>query len=185
VTVYRREEDIHMPNEPALRPLTPRVECTLDGVYYTNLFEAAGRMTAAPEGDAIVVTTTGRLRAANGADSGIEFQLTHRFYADRVVKAWTFRSPRAQTLRIVEPFVRDRDLTVEPVAAQRVALRFGSRRAGEFSVERNAVPCVVTCGEDAEKYWNPFPAVNAFPVVITLAAPANAPTTVETVFVAQ
>jgi len=55
-----------MPDESALRPLTPRAECTIDGVYYTTLFEAEGKMSVTQEPDVLVVTTEGRLRSSTG-----------------------------------------------------------------------------------------------------------------------
>ncbi len=183
-SIYRREEDIHMPNEPALCPLTPRAECTIDGVYYTNLFETEGKMSVTQNKDtgAIEVTTTGRLRAATGAAAEVEYRLTHRFFGDRMTKEWTFVSPRAQFIRIVEPFVKDPDLTVGQTAPQRVQLRSGKRGTWTFAIEHSAVDCGVSCGEDAESYWSPFPGISAYPIVVTLTTTPGQPTVVETSF---
>ncbi len=181
-TVYRREEDIHMPDEPALRPLTPRAECTIDGIYYTNLFEAEGKMSVSQEGEAIVVTTTGHLRTVTGEASAVEYRLTHRFFDDHLTKEWEFSSPRSQEIRIVEPFVKDPDFRVERTAPLRVKLRPGGRDAWMFAVERGPAGCAVSCDEDATPYWSPFPGVNGFPIVVTVVTTPGQPTTVETSF---
>ena len=171
-----------MPNEPALRPLTPRAECTIDGVYYSSLFETDGKMSVIKDADSVVVTTTGRLRAVNGATVDVEYALTHRFFGNRLTKEWTFRSPHAQVVRIVEPFVREPDLAVEQTTPREVTLRGGGRKAWTFSVERSPANCTVSLGENAEQYWSPFPAVNGYPVVVTVTTKAGEPAIVETVF---
>ena len=181
VSVYRREEDIHMPNESALHPLTPRAECTIDGVYYTNLFEAEGKMSVTQDGGAITVTTTGRLRSVAGAASEVEYRLSHRFFGDRVQKEWAFAAPHAQVIRIVEPFVKDPDLKIEQTAPLRVTLHPGGHEAWMFAVERSPVGSTLARSEDAEQYWSPFPAVNGYPVVVTLTTTPGQPTMVETV----
>ncbi|SDR67806.1 hypothetical protein [Opitutus sp. GAS368] len=182
VSVYRREEDIHMPDESALQPLTPRAECTIDGVYYTTLFEAEGRMSVTEEPGAVVVTTEGRLRSSTGAAAGVTYRLTHRFFGDHVTKEWTFVSPHPQVIRLVEPFVRDPDLVVAQTAPQRVRLGFGGDKAWAFAVERAPTGNTLTCNEDATPYWSPFPGVNGRPVIVTLTTTPGQPTTVETSF---
>ena len=184
VSVYRREEDIHMPNESALQPLTPRAECTIDGVYFSNLFETDGKMSVTKNTDSIVVTTTGRLRAVSGATADVEYSLTHRFFGNRLTKEWTFRSPRAHVVRIVEPFVRDPDLAIEQTTPRQLTLRNSGRESWIFSIGRSPAACTVSLGENAEQYWSPFPAVNAYPIVVTVTTTPGQPVTVETAFAA-
>ncbi|MDB6165935.1 MAG: hypothetical protein JWQ83_1075 [Lacunisphaera sp.] len=182
VSVYRREEDIHMPNEPELRPLTPRAECTIDGIYYTNLFETDGKMSVTEEAQAITITTTGRLRAVTGAVSEVGYRLTHRFFSDHLTKEWTFTSPSAQAIRVVEPFVSDPDLSVTLVSPQRATLQPNGSRAWTFALGRAPAGCVLSVNEDPAPYWSPFPGVNCRPLVITLTTAAGQPTLLETSF---
>jgi hypothetical protein len=182
VSIYRREEDIHMPDEPALQPLTPRAECTIDGVYYSTLFEAEGRMSVTQEPGVVVVTTEGRLRSRTGAAAGVEYRLTHRFSDDRVTKEWTFTSPHPQVIRLVEPFVRDPALVVTQTTPRQVHLGFGGDKGWTFAVERHPAGSRVTCDEDTTPYWSPFPGVNGQPIVVTLTTTAGQPTFVETSF---
>ena len=170
-----------MPNEPALRPLTPRAECTIDGVDYSNLFETDGKMSVTQDREAIVVTTTGQLRSVAGAASEVGYRLTHRFFGNRVQKEWVFTSAHAQVICVVEPFVKNFGLTIGQTAPQRVALRAGGHEPWTFAVTRSPAGCTVSCGEDAEEYWSPFPAVNGYPVVVTLTTTPGQPTAVETV----
>ena len=182
VSDYRREEDIHMPIESALLPLTCRAECTIDGVYYATLYETEGKMSVTRNVDAIEVTTTGHLRTVTGATADVEYRLTHRFFGDRITNEWTFKSPRAQAIRIVDPFVRDPDLKVEQTDSRHALFDRGGKERWVFAVERAPSGFSLSCGKDAERYWSPFPSVNGYPLDMTLATTPDQPTFVTTSF---
>ena len=179
-SVYRREEDIHMPNEPELRPLTPRAECTVDGVYYTNLFETEGKMTVTPDATSITVTTSGHLRAVTGAASEVAYQLTQKFFSDHLTKEWTFTSPRAQEIRVVEPFISAPDLVIEQPAPRRVKFQHGQHDRWMFVVQQAPADCLVSCNADPTPYWSPFPGVAGRPVVLSLTTTPGDPAVVAT-----
>jgi hypothetical protein len=111
----------------------------------------------------------------------VSYRLTHRFLGDHVTKEWTFTSPHAQVIRLVEPFVRDPGLAVEQTTPRRVRFAFNNK-AWVFALERGPGGSRVTSDEDATPYWSPFPGVNAQPIVVTLTTTAGQPTMVETSF---
>jgi hypothetical protein len=182
VSNYRREEDIHMPVESALLPLTSRAECTIDGVYYATLYETEGKMSVTQNADSIEVATTGRLRSVTGATSDVEYRLAHRFLGDHITNEWVFKSPRARCIRIVEPFVRDPDLKVEQTDSRHAIFDRGGKERWVFAVEKSPANCGLSCGRDAGHYWSPFPSVNGYPVDITLTTAPNQPMLVRTSF---
>ncbi len=182
VSAYRREEDIHMPNVPPLQPLTPRAECVIEGITYSNLFEADGKMTVIEEPGVVVVTTTGHLRNVEGAAADVSYRLSHRFSADRVTKEWTFESPRARAIRLVEPFVKSPGLSVVQVTPHRVLLHPAGSTRWAFALERGPAGCQLSAIEDASAYWCPFPGVDAHPLTLQLPTSPGQPTTVETSF---
>jgi hypothetical protein len=173
VSVYKREEALHMPDEAALRPLTPRVECTIGGELFSNLFESAATMTVAAQADHVVVISRGRLHSVTGAASDVEYTITHRFYRDRWTRQYSLASPTRRSVRIVEPFVREPGLEVKPVAPRLVELRPKGGRAWRFSVEDGPADLTVDCGAESDRYWSPFPAIECYPVVVVLATTPN------------
>ncbi|HEY4245414.1 MAG TPA: hypothetical protein VGM64_01095 [Lacunisphaera sp.] len=182
VSNYRREEDIHMPIESALLPLTPRAECTIDGVYYATLYETEGKMSVTQNADSIEVTTTGHLRTVTGATADVEYRLTHHFFGNHITNEWTFKSPREEVIRVVEPFVRDPDLKIEQRDSRHALFDHGGNERWVFVVEKSPENCSLSCGKDAEHYWSPFPSVNGYPVDITLTTTPNQPMLVRTSF---
>jgi hypothetical protein len=172
-TIYRREEAIHMPVEKNLLSLTPRIECTRDGVYYTNLYEAGAKMTVAEESNDIKVTVSGELRDVSGRTSGITYTLTHQFYPDRIQKEFSIRSPRVQSIRIVEPIVKAAGVTFERSTGERVLIRQGEGPTWSCAVTEHSTACQLSIGLDGEKSWSPFPAVECQPITVDFVTPAN------------
>lgn len=154
-----------MPIEGDLRPLTPRIEATLDGGYYTNLFEAAGTMTAQQRPDCIEVTTTGRLRSQAGDASPVAYRITHRFYAEGWTKTFELTGPSGVAISIVEPFVKHAGMRVTPASDKRVTIAFDDKRTWALAAGEANATVHLGLGADAAKYWCPFPAVECVPVV--------------------
>ncbi|HEV8247934.1 MAG TPA: hypothetical protein VGP93_19300, partial [Polyangiaceae bacterium] len=102
VSVYQRVEALHMPNEGALLPLTPRIETT-SGTYYTNLFDDQTSLSMTDSGASITATASGSLKTVAGASSGTTFSFNYEFGPDFYSKEVQVSSPSG--LRIVEPFV--------------------------------------------------------------------------------
>jgi hypothetical protein len=172
VTVYRREEKIHMPDEPALLPLTPRIEATLDGVYFSNLFETDAILETATFPGHCEIRARGKLRAAGGRTADIEYKIVYRVFTDRLEKEYSVRSGSRARLRIVEPFVRADGLIVRKVSESTARLRLPNG-AWLFSVKDAPVGSTLGCGENAAAYWCPFPAVECYPLTVDFDAPSG------------
>ncbi len=176
VTNYKREERTHMPNEENLRPLTPRLECTIGGATYTNLYEAAATMTVTHEPEHTEVCTRGELCGVKGEHSGVSYTLVHCFYADRLVKEYRVSAATTQPVRIIEPWVKAGQLSIVPAGAHSVTLNPGGKSWQlDFASDADVT---LHIGEDAEKYWSPFPAVDCVPVVGEFSAKAGEETVV-------
>jgi hypothetical protein len=172
-TVYHRPEPAHMPNEKALLTLTPRIECVRDGAYYTNLYETAAKLTVVDEADDIKVTASGELRDGSGRTSGIAYTLTHRFYSDRIQKEFLIRSPQAQLIRIVEPIVRADGVSFERSGDDRVLIKQPAGPTWACQVTQHTAACTLSTGNDAEKYWSPFPAIECQPIAAEFVTPGD------------
>ena len=166
-----------MPVEKDLLPLTPRIECTCDGVYYTNLYEAGAKLTLEEAGGAIQVTASGELRDGSGRSSGIGYVLTHRFYPDRIEKEFLVRSPRAQAIRIVEPVVKAAGVTFARPTDERVLIRHAGSPTWSCAVTAHSTACTLSLGSDGERYWSPFPAAECEPITAAFVTAADRPET--------
>lgn len=175
VTRFQRPEPAHMPIEGDLLPLTPRIECTIDGVRYTNLFEANGTMRIDRVPDGFAVTVAGELRDAAGRTSNIGYVLTHRFYRDRLVKHFELTSSHNRAVTLVEPFVNDPDTTF----TRRSSTEFEIHPPDSATWRLTARDANLRAGENPERYWCPFPAVECYPIVADVQLHANTPTVVE------
>jgi hypothetical protein len=167
-TVYTRTEAMHMPIEdtvPPLLPLTPRIEATINGTYYTNLYETGGTMTAAQGTDNVTVTTTGHLVSQAGAASAVGFSIVNKFYNTSVRKIITV-SGAASAFKIIEPIVRDPQTVFAKINSSLVAITAPSGSTWTMLVDSNTVPYTITTGTDSAKYWCPFPAVQGYPLIV-------------------
>lgn len=168
VTIYKREEAAHMPVENGLVPLTPRVETTIDGSYYTNLFEHNPEMSAAQKDGYIEVTATGKLLSATGADSGVLYEIRHKFYPRKLTKEYVIRAPKPTAVRIVEPIVKQPNLKISHVDTTHVELALDDQRSWRLAIVHSSEKVALEAGQDPEKYWCPFPAVECVPFVVNL-----------------
>jgi len=165
VSVYQRMEGTHMPDEGELKPLTSRIETTIGGITYSNIFEAEGRMDVSQETDHVRVRTSGELRAANGSSSGIRYQLTHRFYAHRLVKEYALEAAGEARIRLIEPIVRQPGLDLGVNSPGSVGLRFQNGPCWTMTWVSDQSLGALSIGEESSKYWCPFPAVACVPVI--------------------
>ena len=125
------------------------------------------------EADDIKVTASGELRDGSGRTSGIAYTLTHRFYSDRIQKEFLIRSPQAQLIRIVEPIVRADGVSFERSSDERVLIKQPPGPTWACEVTHHTAACTLSTGNDAEKYWSPFPAVECQPIAAEFVTPAN------------
>jgi len=176
---YQRIEAMHMPIEKDLLPLTPRIEFNADSSYYSNIFEDAASVSANKEADNIKVSTSGEMKSINGAKLKVNYSLTHRFYADYLTKEITV-SGKSQSFRIVEPIVNDPGTTFSLRNNSTVIIKTTSSKSEwELRITGSTVPYQITLGTHADKYWCPFPGVEAFPIIISFNTASEAPQTIK------
>lgn len=167
-TRYIRHETMHMPIEDNLLPLTPRIECFLGNIYYTNLYDAdIPKLAVQQQSDCYEVVATGKLTSRKGAHCGIQYRLVHKFYADYVKKEITVEPSNVSTkIYIIEPIVNDRKTSfvkIEP-GTVRISPALGNRLL--FRVTNGTQPYSINLGLHHDKYWCPFPGIECFPVSI-------------------
>jgi hypothetical protein len=169
-TYYHRIEPTHMPIESGLRPLTARIELRRGGRYFTNLFEDRGEMQVLEVSDNIQVSVSGELRDLQGNSSGVSFVLTHTFYEDRLEKRVELRGEKSgDAIVLIEPVVK---LIPNPlrVAAPDCVSIAGDN--GKAAAELRVLACdgtyVMALGDNADRYWAPFPALECAPIEIRL-----------------
>ncbi|MCX6238604.1 MAG: hypothetical protein NTY07_13760 [Bacteroidia bacterium] len=176
---YKRIESMHMPIEKDLLPLTPRIEFTNDTSYYSNIFEASATINVLKESDHIKVVTTGNMQTIKGVESNVNYSLTHWFYDSYLIKEITV-SGESQKFRIVEPVVKDRGTTFHLKNDSTVIIKTASSNTEwEFKISGSTIPYKVTLGTDADKYWSPFPGVEAYPIIISFRTVSAAPQTLK------
>lgn len=165
---YQRIEAMHMPVEKDLLPLTPRFGFTTDSIYYSNIFEESGNMIVSKESDHIRVLTSGEMKSTQGIHSKVNYQLTHRFFADYLTKEISI-SGSSQSFQIIEPIVKDPGTSFTIKNDSTVLIKsVSSNSEWELRIIQSTVPFHIDLGTDADKYWCPFPGVEAFPVIINL-----------------
>ncbi len=173
---YQRIEAQHMPIENDLLSLTPQIEFTSDGSVFSNIWEEKGSMSAEKDGNQIKVSVSGKMKSIKGTPSEVSYKLTHRFYSDYLTKEITV-SGESHSFRIVEPIVNDPGTTFRLENDSTVTIKTGATE-WELRVTGCTVPFHISLGNDASKYWCPFPCVEAYPVTISFETPSKAPQTI-------
>ncbi|MCX6322503.1 MAG: hypothetical protein NTX93_11985 [Bacteroidia bacterium] len=176
---YKRIEPMHMPNEKDLLPLTARIEFNIDSSYYSNIFEAKATMNVVKEADNIRVTTTGNMQSINGYKSKVNYSLTNRFYDSYLTKEITVKG-NSQAFRIIEPIVKDQGSTFYLKNDSTVIIKTtSSKTEWELKITNSTISYKLTLGTDTEKYWCPFPAVEAYPIIISFNTVSEAAQTIK------
>ena len=176
---YKRIEPMHMPYEKDLLPLTARIEFTSDSSYYSNIFEANASMNVVGDVDNIRVTTTGSMQSIKGYKSKVNYSLTNRFYESYLTKEITVEG-NSQAFRIIEPIVKDQGSTFYLKNDSTVIIKTtSSKTEWELKITNSTIPYKLTLGTDAEKYWCPFPALEAYPIIISFNTVSEAAQTIK------
>jgi len=176
---YKRIEPIHMPSEKDLLPLTARIEFTKDTAYYSNIFEALAAMSVLKEPGNIKVVTAGNMQTIKGVRSNVSYSLTNRFYDSWLTKEITVGG-ESQNYRIVEPIVKDPGTTFHLENDSTVIIKTVSSNAEwKLKIISSTLPYKITLGTDVNKYWSPFPGVEAYPVIISFSTVSDAPQTIK------
>jgi hypothetical protein len=159
---YTRNEPKHMPIEGDLLPLTPRIETTT-GTYYASCLDDQATLDVSQGAGGIMASAKGVLRAIAGAASPITFGWSYEFGASSYSKEVTISSPTG--VRIVEPFVDNPGNTYALEGSDTFKI---TTPAGvwQVKVDSSSGTYQLTAGTDREKYWAPFPGIDAYPLVI-------------------
>ncbi len=167
-TVYSRIEDLHMPIEQGLLPLTPRVETT-SGTYFASVLDEQAKLgpTTLDE-SGVHATSSGVLRSVAGAASSTTFAWTYDFGADQYTKQVKLSS--GSGVRIVEPFVDDTGNQYAVVGTDTFTITTARGTVYELKVVESSGNYTLTAGTDRAKYWSPFPGIDCYPVIITPSA---------------
>lgn len=163
-TEYRRIETKHMPDGIDPLPLTPRIE-TSSGTYYTNLFDPDADLKVAELPAAIEVVSSGTLRSKDG-DIGSSFTWTHVFSKDSYSKTVALES--AAVVQIVEPFVDNPGNSYALDGDDTFVITAVDGGQWQLKIEASNVPYTLSHGDQRERYYHPFPGVNAYPLTIRL-----------------
>lgn len=176
---YQRIEGMHMPIEKDLLPLTPRIEFYVDSNYFSNIFEDVAMMSVDKETDNVKVSTAGNMRTIKGIKSKVSYSLTHRFYPNYLTKEITVKGEN-QAFRLIEPIVNDPGTTFHLKNDSTVIIKTTTSKAEwELKVTSSTVPFKISLGTDSGKYWCPFPAVEAFPVIISFNTASDSAQTIK------
>jgi len=169
-TVYSRIEAMHMPVEPSLLPLTPRVETT-SGTYYASVLDDKATLSLEQVASGVHATAAGALKSLAGASSGTTFTWTYDFGPDSYTKQLSVSA--ASGLRIVEPFVDDTGNEYKLEGADTFTITTANGSVYQLKVVESSGPYTLTAGVDRAKYWSPFPGLDCYPVIITPSGSAS------------
>jgi len=163
-TEYRRIETRHMPDGIDPLPLTPRIETTSDP-YSTNLFDPDATLEVTELPTAIEVVSSGALRT-KGGDVGQSFTWTHVFSNDSYSK--TVELSSSSGVQVVEPFVDNPGNSYALEGDDTFVITTRDGKQWQLKIEASNVPYTLSHGDQRERYYHPFPGVNAYPLTIRL-----------------
>lgn len=174
-TEYHRWE-MNYPDLKDSLSIAPRIEFTDTaakgpGNYYTSLFEFDAHLELSESNGVFKTEAIGELKNRDRWEAGVAYTLTHEIYDDHIDKTVKLRfHGRRSEVNIIEPFVRNADTEFKIIDDQTISISGGKRK---FIVKLISKDCKIEFGGDSEKYQQPFPALNAFPLVIHVNAPDN------------
>jgi hypothetical protein len=166
---------MHMPVEGELRPLTPRIE-TSAGTYHTNLYDDQATLSIKAVAGGFEAVSAGALRNDSGGTSGTTFTWSHQFQTASYTKEAQVSSPAG--VQIVEPFVDNPGNQYALDGANRFRISLADGREWQLEVVSSNGAYQLVAGQDRDKYWQPFPGVEAYPLVIRLQGAAGTPQTI-------
>ncbi len=167
-TEYHRWEPMHFPEASGLLPLTSRIEFSNEHGYFTNLYEFDGKLTCEKEAQ-MSVSVSGELCDRNLLPGGVAYQWSYRFSEASVEKRVELRFHDGhRDVSIIEPVVMWPDMEFFKQDARTVLIK-GTKKSFLFKVVQGDVDLAL--GEQKEKYYSPFPAMRAFPIVLKVRKP--------------
>lgn len=173
VTKYSRPEPMHFPEAPGIRSLTPRIEFTDSLEYFTNLYEFNASLHILPGSPAGVhrISATGEMKNSEWQMGGVRYNYVYEFSDSSLKKSVTLRyHDNRPLIRIIEPVILYPGMTFEQLNDRSVLITAGVKKF-LFTVTEGDAELIV--GREKEKYWAPYPALQAFPIELEVKAPTD------------
>lgn len=172
-TKYVRGEVIHMPEiKETIRPHTPRIEYSDSGRLITNLYDRSGIMSVRKKDrNCMTVSVAGEMRDGTHTPNGVSYRLTHTLEKSAVQKSVEVKyHDKWPEISIVEPVVFEEGMMVVPIDARRVRISYKKKN---FLFELVSGDAVIELGVNKEQYWQPFPALRTYPIVLKVPPPEH------------
>ena len=172
-TRYIQGEVIHMPElNPFLKCVTPRFEFSDSTGYYTNLYERNGMMiTDKKDDNNITISVSGEMRNEKQIPGGVSYELSHTMLDKSITKKVKLKYHDNQpVISIVEPIVYKNGLEVNLLNERKVEIKYLEKT---FLFEVHSGNVVIELGKDKENFWQPFPAVKTYPILLKVIPPVN------------
>ena len=165
-TEYHRWEPMHFPEAENLKCLTPRIEFQDSNGYFTNLFEFDATTSFSQNEDEIKASIYGELKNRDQEAGGIGYSYEYTFAEKSVTKKIHIRFHSVRdTLRIIEPVIQYKGTQISQPDDETISI---STRGKTILFELQEGNAILTSGEDATNYWSPYPALKAYPIVLTV-----------------
>jgi hypothetical protein len=174
VTVYSRPEPMHFPEAPGIQSITPRIEFSDSLGYFTNLFEFDSRLESYDRQEKdkpYVVSAVGELKDKNWMSGGVGYTLDYEFGDQSLRKTVTLTYHDSRpTVNIIEPIIDYQGMVFEQINSKTVQFST-EKKSFEFTLLEGNAELLV--GKDRDKFWAPYPALKAFPIVLIVKPPEN------------
>ncbi len=165
-TMYKRWEPMSFPEMPELKSLTPRIEFNDGRGFFTNLYEFDAVLVSEEKDDAFLISATGELKNSQQKPGGISYRLSHEIYDDSVTKDIELLFHDANdTVQIIEPIINYPGMKFQKISAHEVIIKTAMHTI-QLTVETNNVD--LQLGIDASKYYYPYPALRAYPIILSV-----------------
>lgn len=165
-TEYHRWEPMHFPEAEKVESLTPRIEFENENGYFTNLFEFDATTNFKENSGEIQADVYGELKNRTQEAGGIGYSYHYVFTNIEVTKTVKLRYHSiSDTIRIVEPVTDYKGTSFVAIDSKTISIKNGDRTILFELISGNAT---LTMGESAENYWSPYPALKAYPLVLTV-----------------
>jgi len=170
-TIYTRPEPMSFPEAPGILPLTPRIEYTDTAGYFTNLFEFDAHFSTTETRRGFSLQASGELKDKDWLTGGVGYDLGYRFSDSGYEKTITLHYHDAwPAVNIIEPFIDDAGTSFEQLNPTTIIISKGGKKLRFELLSGNAV---LNLGENREKYWAPYPALKAMPVILHIPSDKN------------
>lgn len=158
--------EMHYPEAENSLSITPRIEFQDSNAFYTNLYEFDSHMESSQINNYFEVTSIGELKDRNRWEGGVAYTLNHKFYDNYIEKHIKLRfHGQKPKIRIVEPFIQNRDSKFVKINSRTVDILGGKR---EFTFELLNGNYELEIGTEEERYLQPFPSLKGYPVIINV-----------------